>query len=90
MACGCWRTASSGVPDTDFAPGRHAIHAAVDAGCTLFEHADIYCASRAESVFGAALKETPDLRQEMVVFTKCGIRFVGESGPESPYLKDEG
>ena len=39
---------------------------------TFFDHADIYAGGEAETVFGNAL--TPQLREKMVIQTKCAIR----------------
>ena len=38
----------------------------------FFDHADIYAGGEAETVFGNAL--TPQLREKMVIQTKCAIR----------------
>lgn len=66
---------------------RRAVLAAVEAGYTLFDHADIYCDGRAETAFGAVLRETRSLRERMVIATKCGIRFPGEP-TGAPYRYD--
>ena len=85
LAYGCWRIA-----ERDAAPGsgRRAVLAAVDAGYTLFDHADIYCDSEAEKVFGQVLKEVAGLRERVVLATKCGIRKRGEPTADSPYRYD--
>lgn len=88
LAYGCWRIARAGVEAADLVTARRAILAAVDAGYTLFDHADIYCDGRAESVFGAVLRETPSLREKLVIATKCGIRFAGEPTAHAPYRYD--
>lgn len=87
LAYGCWRIARSGEDGVDLATARRAVLAAVDAGYTLFDHADIYCDGRAEKAFGAVLRETPSLREGMVIATKCGIRFAGQP-PGAPYRYD--
>ena len=74
LAYGCWRLAPSGDFKTDLETTRAAVLAAVDAGYTLFDHADIYCCGRAETAFGEVLHENPGLRKKMVIATKCGIR----------------
>ncbi len=51
-----------------------AVQAAVEAGYTLFDHADIYCHGVCESIFGRVLKTSPGLRDGLVIATKCGIR----------------
>ena len=85
LAYGCWRIA-----ERDAAPGsgRRAVLAAVDAGYTLFDHADIYCDGEAEKVFGQVLKEVRGLRDCVVLATKCGIRKRGDPNPDSPYRYD--
>ncbi|MES2569518.1 MAG: aldo/keto reductase [Verrucomicrobiota bacterium] len=88
LAYGCWRIARSGVAADDLATSRRAVLAAIDAGYTLFDHADIYCGGRAEESFGAVLRETPSLRKNLLIATKCGIRFSGDPAPETPYRYD--
>src|SRR6266487_432114 len=85
LAYGCWRIA-----ERDAAPGsgRRAVLAAVDAGYTLFDHADIYCDGEAEKVFGQVLKEVAGLRDRLVLATKCGIRKSGDPSPDSTYRYD--
>jgi predicted oxidoreductase len=51
------------------------IHAAYECGITLFDHADLYAFGKAESVFGAVLKQSPELRDKIVIQSKCGQRF---------------
>ena len=81
LAYGCWRLAGSeGAPppaDGD-ATGKRAVHAALDAGYTFFDLADIYGGGACERIFGAALKERPATRDRIVVASKCGIRRLGE------------
>jgi predicted oxidoreductase len=60
------------------------VHAALDAGITLFDHADIYRSGKAEAVFGEVLARTPGLRERIRLQTKCGIRL-GEQGLEAFY-----
>lgn len=58
-----------------------AIDAAMDAGINFFDHADIYTMNKAELVFGEVLKQRPELKDEIVIQSKCGIRFEDESAP---------
>ncbi|MGF1728381.1 aldo/keto reductase [Photobacterium kasasachensis] len=51
-----------------------AIESALDAGITLFDHADIYCKGKAEEVFGNVLKYQPGLRDKIYLQSKVGIR----------------
>jgi predicted oxidoreductase len=85
LAYGCWRIAERGAqPEA----GRGAILAAIEAGYTLFDHADIYCDGEAEKVFGQLLKEVAGLRPRLLLATKCGIRKAGEPSPDSPSRYD--
>ncbi len=61
---------------------RAVIDSALDNNITVFDHADIYTFGKAETVFGAALKEAPTLRDKMVLQSKCAIRFEDELGPK--------
>jgi predicted oxidoreductase len=78
LAYGCWRIAPLENDKENLPLARRAVLAAVEAGYTLFDHADIYCRGRAEAVFGEILRENPGLREKVVVATKCGIRFADE------------
>lgn len=69
LAYGCWRFAGTTVGEA-----RGKVEAALEAGITLFDHADIYGGDgAAEALFGAVLREAPGLRAAMVLATKCGI-----------------
>ncbi|WP_261881640.1 aldo/keto reductase [Vibrio pelagius] len=54
------------------------IETAMASGINLFDHADIYTFSKAEQAFGQVLKSQPELRDQMFLQSKCGIRFQGE------------
>ena len=62
----------------DKTKGKLAIRAALDAGYTHFDHADIYGDGHCESLFGELLtelkKETPVLREQLIITSKAGIR----------------
>ncbi len=68
--------------------GKAAVLAAYEAGYTLYDHADIYCRGECERIFGLVLKDIPSMRNEIVIATKCGIRFPGEPNPDSPHRYD--
>lgn len=78
LAYGCWRLAGTWDPaevrPEMVAAGKVAVRAAVEAGYTLFDHADIYCQGECERIFGEVLRETPGLRNQLVLVSKCGIR----------------
>ena len=80
MGWGMWRFA--GLP----IEAAHAIvDAALDAGCTLFDTADIYGLGTeggfgaAEALFGRVLSERPGLRDRIILASKAGIQ------PPVPY-----
>lgn len=85
LAYGCWRLA-----DREMTPAasRAAVQAALEAGYTLFDHADIYGEGRAETVFGQILKELPGVRDRILLASKCGIRRPGDPVPGAPYRYD--
>lgn len=85
LSYGCWRIAENG--EADYATARGAVLAAVDAGYTLFDHADIYCSGHSEIAFGRVIKEVKGLRESLVIATKCGIRKP-EEPPGSPVRYD--
>lgn len=92
LAYGCMRVSGSWNPaDVTEAMrerGRKAIIAAYEAGYTLFDHADIYAHGVCESIHGEVLRAIPSMRDEIVIATKCGIRFPGEPEPDSPHRYD--
>ncbi|MBE6651350.1 MAG: aldo/keto reductase family oxidoreductase [Ruminococcaceae bacterium] len=53
---------------------RKFIDTALDLGYNFFDHADIYGGGECEELFGNELKNTPSLRNKMIIQTKCGIR----------------
>ncbi len=50
-----------------------AVEAALDAGITYFDHADIYTLGKAERVFGELLKHNAGLRSKITIQSKAGI-----------------
>jgi predicted oxidoreductase len=70
---GSWSHEPHGSDHVDEAAA--AVEAALDAGITLFDHADIYRSGKSEAVFGEVLAATPGLRDRIRLQTKCGIRL---------------
>ncbi|NOH97929.1 aldo/keto reductase [Vibrio sp. 99-70-13A1] len=62
----------------DVKQANEIIELALESGINLFDHADIYTFTKAEQAFGSVLKQTPSLRDNMFIQSKCGIRFEGE------------
>ena len=70
---GSWSDEPHGIDHVDEAAA--AVEAALAAGITLFDHADIYRSGKSEAVFGEVLAATPGLRDRIRLQTKCGIRL---------------
>ena len=79
---GSWSDEPHGIDHVDQADA--AVQAALDAGITLFDHADIYRSGKSEAVFGEVLAATPGLRERIRLQTKCGIRL-NERGLQTHY-----
>lgn len=60
--------------------GKAAIRAAIEAGYTHFDHADVYGDGESESIFSEVLKEDVTLRDRLLITSKCGI--VQSSNPD--------
>ena len=92
LAYGCMRLAGAWdrtrVDEDAIARGIRMVEAAVDAGYTLFDHADIYGDTTCETIFGRALALHPKWRDHIVIATKCGIRWADSPAPGAPYRYD--
>jgi len=66
---------------TEFKQAHQVIEHVLDSNINVFDHADIYQFGKAEQVFGRVLKENPSLRENMIIQSKCGIRFEDKNGP---------
>lgn len=83
LVYGCMRLADKG-DEHGFA----ALEAALSAGYRQFDHADIYARGEAEALFGRFLAVNSELRQDLHIASKCGIRFAGDPEPTSPKRYD--
>ena len=89
IAWGMWRLAGD-----DVAQARAKVEAALDAGITLLDTADIYGCDTpagfgsAEVLFGRVLADAPELRARMVLATKGGIRPGIPYNSGATYLAD--
>lgn len=92
LAYGCWRVAGTSNPKEVTpelrAAGQRAIATAYEAGYTLFDTADIYCRGESERILGESLREVPDMRERVLIATKCGVRHAGIPNPGSPQRYD--
>lgn len=92
LSYGCMRISRAWNPadvtDEMRALGVESVLCALEAGYTLIDHADIYGQGSCESIFGEALRQKPGVREQLVIATKCGIRFPGNPNPDSPHRFD--
>jgi predicted oxidoreductase len=65
---------------------REFLDAALALGINFFDHANLYARGRAEEVFGRVMRGHPDLRDKIVLQSKCGIRWADDpSGTPQRY-----
>lgn len=64
----------------------NVVTAAYEQGINIFDHADIYTHGKSEAVFGEMLGQIP--RDQIVIQSKCGIRFPGQPQPDDPHRYD--
>ncbi len=65
-----------------------AIRTALDEGINFFDHADVYQRGRAEEAFSVMWRESPGLRDKIILQSKCGIRFADEPAAGDPKRYD--
>jgi len=58
------------------------IESIIDLGITSFDHADIYGNYSCEELFGEALALKPEIRKDIQLITKCGIKMISKNRPE--------
>lgn len=66
---GCMRIGEMSVNELE-----RLVFTAIENGVNYFDHADIYWEGRSEELFGQLVSQHPDLREKIVIQTKCGIR----------------
>ncbi|PRO64802.1 aldo/keto reductase [Alkalicoccus urumqiensis] len=69
IALGCMR-----MNQLNAAEAEKVIRTSMEAGITLFDHADIYGKGESEEIFGKAVDLNGPDRQHMIIQSKCGIR----------------
>jgi predicted oxidoreductase len=58
------------------------VNLCLELGINTFDHADIYGGYQCEELFGNILKQRSFKREDVVLFTKCGIRIPHPSRPD--------
>ena len=87
LVYGCMRISGDNSP-AGREKGKQAIRAAIEAGYTHFDHADVYGSGASETLFGEVLKEIPQLRENLLITGKCGIRVPGDPREGDPKRYD--
>jgi predicted oxidoreductase len=64
----------------------NVVKTAYEQGINFFDHADIYMHGKSEAIFGEMLGQIP--RDQIVIQSKCGIRFPGRPQPDDPHRYD--
>jgi predicted oxidoreductase len=72
---------SDPITSDDVRNAEQALDAALAIGITMVDHANIYTRGKAEQTFGTILKNRPELRERLIIQSKCGIRFAEGSAP---------
>ena len=80
---GCMRIGGAWDPslpdDTAYERAFAALDSALASGITVFDHADIYCHGKSETLFGEWLRARPGVRERITIQTKCGIILPGST-----------
>lgn len=69
LALGCMRIADKPLVNIE-----RLVDTALEIGINTFDHADIYGGGACERIYGTLIKNSPSLREKLVLQTKCGIR----------------
>ena len=69
IALGCMRISSMSIDEVE-----NLVKKAIDFGINFFDHADIYGGGKSEELFGEVIKRNPNIRKNIIIQSKCGIR----------------
>lgn len=69
IAVGCMRINSQ-----DKAGAERFVQTALEEGANFFDHADIYGGGSCEEIFADAIHMNPEIREKIILQSKCGIR----------------
>lgn len=69
------------ISEADVQQAHSVVDTLLEQGINFIDHADIYTFGKAELVFGKVLKDRPELKKQLVLQSKCGIRFEDHLGP---------
>lgn len=68
IVMGCMRIADMPLNDIET-----LVRTAMEQGINFFDHADIYANGKSEEVFAQAIQMNDDIREQMILQSKCGI-----------------
>ena len=77
---GFWRWNGTNASDENVM--EKIVNLCLELGINTFDHADVYGGYQCEELFGNILKQRSFKREDVVLFTKCGIRIPHPSRPE--------
>lgn len=69
VAVGCMR-----INTLDVKEAEHFVRSAMEIGANFFDHADIYGTGKCEEIFAEAVQMSPQVRENIILQSKCGIR----------------
>jgi predicted oxidoreductase len=69
VAVGCMR-----INSLEKSEAERFVHTAMEEGANFFDHADIYGGGACEEIFADAVHMNADIREKMILQSKCGIR----------------
>lgn len=69
VAVGCMR-----IKSLEKAEAERFVHSAMESGANFFDHADIYGGGACEEIFADAIHMNSEIREKMILQSKCGIR----------------
>ncbi len=69
VSVGCMR-----INSLDKKGAEHFVQTALEQGANFFDHADIYGAGSCEEIFAEAIHMNADVRENIILQSKCGIR----------------
>lgn len=69
VAVGCMRIRSLEKPELE-----RYVQTALELGANFFDHADIYGSGECEELFAEAIRMNDDVREKVILQSKCGIR----------------
>jgi predicted oxidoreductase len=77
---GFWRWEDTGA--TGVASMEKIVNFCLEQGINTFDHADIYGGYQCEELFGNVLKQKSFMREDIVLFTKCGMNIPHGNRPD--------